>query len=154
MVDIFVQMGAGLFISIASMNFTYLGRLPDDLCATAPILLRKMCMEPNDLLRSVGLFVSIGVLFAGIIAGSNAFVNERVVFWREAAAGMPALPYYLAKVVADFQRIIISAMLFTVSFLAFFVFQSSGAMIYFLIQVLFFGAFAMGKNSFVSCFCL
>jgi hypothetical protein len=79
-----------------------LGAQPSGICDSAPIMLRSYCTKPIDYIREVGIFMSLGVLFAGISVATQTFGNERVVFWRDTAAGMPTLPYFIAKVIVEY----------------------------------------------------
>jgi len=142
--DQVLHLGCGLFISIASQDFVYLPKQPNEVCALAPPNLQKQCYEPTDNLAFTGIFLSIGVLFSGMSVGSSTFGNEKVVFWRDTSAGQPTISYYLAKAVADIPRIIVAAIMFTASFILFFPYNSSFILIFFIVLALYFCAFAMG----------
>jgi len=142
--DQVLHLGCGLFISIASQDFVYLPKQPNEVCTLAPPNLQKQCFEPTDQLAFTGIFLSIGVLFSGMSVGSSTFGNEKVVFWRDTSAGQPTISYYLAKVVADIPRIIVAAIMFTASFILFFPYNSSFILIYLVVLALYFCAFAMG----------
>ncbi|CAG8850213.1 32235_t:CDS:2, partial [Racocetra persica] len=73
---------------------------------------------------NVGIFVALGVTFAGISAGCSTFGYEIVVYWRDASAGMSTIPYFIAKIVADIPRIIIAALMFSLSLIIFYPFQA------------------------------
>lgn len=81
--DQVLHLGCGMFISIATQDFTYLPQQPKELCNVAPLNLRNVCNEPFDYITFAGIFVSLGVLFSGMSVGSGTFGNEKVVFWRE-----------------------------------------------------------------------
>jgi len=81
--DQVLHLGCGMFISIASQDFTYLPQQPKEICAIAPLNLRPACEEPLDYLTFAAIFVALGVLFAGMSVASGTFGNEKVVFWRE-----------------------------------------------------------------------
>jgi ABC-type multidrug transport system ATPase subunit len=142
--DQLLHLGCGAFISIASRQFDYLGRQPRSICNIAPIALQYQCNTPIDHIAEVGVFMSLGVLFSGISVGAATFGNEKVVFWRDTAAGMQSIPYYLAKVVADLPRCLVAALCFSLSFIVFFPYRSSYVFIYSIIMLLYFVAFAMG----------
>jgi len=142
--DQVLHLGCGIFISIASQDFVYLPKQPNEVCSAAPPNLQKQCFSPTDQLAFTGIFLSIGVLFSGMSVGSSTFGNEKVVFWRDTSAGQPTISYYLAKVVADIPRVIIAAVMFTAAFVLFFPYNSSFKLIYLVVLALYFCAFAMG----------
>jgi len=142
--DQVLHLGCGIFISIASQDFVYLPKQPNEVCSLAPPNLQKQCLNPTDQLAFTGIFIAIGVLFSGMSVGSSTFGNEKVVFWRDTSAGQPTISYYLAKVVADIPRIIIAAIMFTTAFVLFFPYNSSFRLLYLVILALYFCAFAMG----------
>ncbi|KAI8053263.1 hypothetical protein BDF22DRAFT_743185 [Syncephalis plumigaleata] len=142
--DQLLHLGCGAFISIAARQSDYLGRQPESICQIAPIALQFMCREPFDHIAEVGVFVSLGVLFSGINVGSSTFGNEKVVYWRDSAAGMRTIPYFLAKMVADLPRCLIAALCFSLSFIVFFPYRSKYIYLYCIISLLYYVAFAMG----------
>jgi len=142
--DQVLHLGCGMFISIASQDFTYLPQQPKEICDIAPLNLRQSCKEPLDYLTFAGIFVALGVLFSGMSVGSGTFGNEKVVFWRDTSAGQPTISYYLAKVVADIPRIIIAAVMFSISFVLLFPYHSHFWIIFLIVLALYFCAFAMG----------
>ncbi|ORZ40454.1 hypothetical protein BCR44DRAFT_1411441 [Catenaria anguillulae PL171] len=142
--DQLLHLGCGAFISIASENLDYLGKQPKEICDVTPAALRLMCSNPVDNLRQVGVFMSLGAMFAGISVATNTFGNERVVHWRETAAGRPTMPYFFAKMLADFPRIVVAAFMFTLSLILFWPYRSHFMVIYAVSLLLYFCAFPMG----------
>ncbi|KAF9971153.1 hypothetical protein BGZ73_005936 [Actinomortierella ambigua] len=142
--DQLLHLGCGMFISIAASRFDYLGRQPDDICFMAPYQLKYACVMPTDHLTEVGVFIALGVCFAGISVGSSTFGNEKIVYWREKSSGLLTLPYYLAKVIADIPRIVIAAVMFSISLVVFFNQRSNYIYLLFIITMLYAVAFAMG----------
>ncbi|KNE55335.1 hypothetical protein AMAG_01237 [Allomyces macrogynus ATCC 38327] len=142
--DQILHLGCGAFISIASQQMEFLGAQPAGVCDYAPIAVGWMCSQPIDHIREVGIFMSLGVLFAGISVGTQTFGNELVVFWRDSASGMPTLPYFLGKLVSDIPRIIVAAIMFSLSMVLFWPYRSNFSAIFVIILLLYFVAFAMG----------
>ncbi|KAI9595508.1 hypothetical protein BDF19DRAFT_422395 [Syncephalis fuscata] len=142
--DQLLHLGCGAFISIAARQSDYLGRQPESICQIAPIALQFMCREPFDHIAEVGVFVSLGVLFSGINVGTSTFGQEKVVYWRDSAAGMRTVPYFLAKMVADLPRCLIAAFCFSLSFIVFFPYRSKYVYLYCIISLLYYVAFGMG----------
>ncbi|RKP06408.1 hypothetical protein THASP1DRAFT_31768, partial [Thamnocephalis sphaerospora] len=142
--DQLLHLGCGAFISIASRQFDYLGRQPEAICQIAPAALQSACRTPTDFVAYVGVFVSLGVLFSGISVGAATFGNEKVVYWRDSAAGMSTAPYFAAKVIADLPRCVMAALCFSLSFIVFFSYRSRYVDIFGIIVLLYFVAFAMG----------
>ncbi|KAG0263628.1 hypothetical protein BG011_008478 [Mortierella polycephala] len=142
--DQLLHLGCGMFISIAASKFDYVGRQPDLVCAMTPFQLKYTCMNPTDHLAEVGVFIALGVCFAGISVGAMTFGNEKLVYWREKSSGLLTLPYYLAKVIADVPRIILAGIMFSISLVIFFNQRSNYFYLLFIIIMLYAVAFAMG----------
>jgi len=142
--DQLLHLGCGLFISIAASRFDYLGRQPDMICAMTPYQLKYNCANPTDHLSEVGVFIALGVCFAGISVGSTTFGNEKIVYWREKSSGLLTLPYYLAKVIADIPRIFLAGIMFSISLIIFFNERSNYFYLLFIIIMLYAVAFSMG----------
>ncbi|KAG0294345.1 hypothetical protein BGZ98_001805 [Dissophora globulifera] len=142
--DQLLHLGCGMFISIAASKFDYLGRQPDLVCAMTPYQLKINCMNPTDHLTEVGVFIALGVCFAGISVGAVTFGNEKLVYWREKSSGLLTLPYYLAKVIADIPRIILAGIMFSISLIVFFNERSNYFYLLFIVVMLYAVAFAMG----------
>ncbi|KAI8805365.1 P-loop containing nucleoside triphosphate hydrolase protein [Cladochytrium replicatum] len=143
--DQIVHVMVGGFISIIADNKDYVGLQPTQVCLSAPPALQKAgCVEPADALRNVGQFICIGTLFAGISVGASTFGRERVVFWRDTAAGMPTFPYFIAKIVADIPRIIVASIACCCTLLI--LLPLRGSILYFALDVflLYAAAFSMG----------
>ncbi|KAG0078817.1 hypothetical protein BGZ92_001301, partial [Podila epicladia] len=96
-----LHLACGLCVSFASKDMTYIPRQPAEICAMAPVAIQLSCATPMDDIRYVGMFMALGVFFAGISVGASTFGDEKAVFWRDTSAGMPSLPYYMAKFLAD-----------------------------------------------------
>ncbi|KAG0252583.1 hypothetical protein BG011_006907 [Mortierella polycephala] len=142
--DQLLHLGCGLFISIAANRLDYLGRQPEMICAMTPYQLRINCVNPSDHLTEVGIFISLGVCFAGISVGSMTFGNEKIVYWRDKSSGLLTFPYYLAKVIADIPRIVLAGVMFSISLIIFFNERSNYFYLLFVIVMLYAIAFSMG----------
>ncbi|KAI9220286.1 P-loop containing nucleoside triphosphate hydrolase protein [Blastocladiella britannica] len=142
--DQVLHLGCGAFISIAAQNMEYLGAQPSGVCQFTPLMLQWACTEPIDHIREVGLFLSLGVLFAGISVGTQTYGNEMVVYWRDTSAGMPTLPYFLGKFLVDIPRIFIASIMFSFSMVLFWPYRSSFPELFLIILCLYYVAFAIG----------
>ncbi len=142
--DILLHFGCGTFISIATQNFSYLGKFPNEVCATQTLQLRWMCYNPTDNIKMAGMFVALGVFFAGISAGSGTFGREKVVFWRDTAAGMSAIPYYLGKFLIDLPRVLVAGAAYSAAIVLFYPLKGPFLALLLLVELLYFNAFAMG----------
>ncbi|KAK3839471.1 MAG: hypothetical protein JOS17DRAFT_712592 [Linnemannia elongata] len=142
--DQLLHLGCGMFISIAASKFDYLGSQPDLVCAMTPYQLKYTCSKPTDHLTEVGVFIALGVCFAGISVGAMTFGNEKIVYWREKSSGLLTFPYYLAKVIADIPRIVLAGIMFSISLIIFFNERSNYLYLLFIIIMLYAVAFAMG----------
>ncbi|CAG8724741.1 2848_t:CDS:2, partial [Scutellospora calospora] len=99
--DQLLHLVCGIFVSLAISNSKYVGKPPEQICEFTPYVMKDSCAFSSDFIQNVGIFVSLGVTFAGISAGCSTFGYEIAVYRREASAGMSATPYFLAKTVAD-----------------------------------------------------
>ncbi|RIB11564.1 hypothetical protein C2G38_2250070 [Gigaspora rosea] len=84
------------------------------------------------------------VTFAGISAGCMTFGYEMVVYWRDTSAGMKTIPYFLAKIIIDIPRILIAALMFTLSLIVFYPFQVDYYKLYLIILLNYISAWMMG----------
>ncbi|KAJ3147722.1 hypothetical protein HDU86_007897 [Geranomyces michiganensis] len=104
------------------------------------------CSIPLDQLSLSGMFITLGPLFAGVQVGASTFGLERVVYSRDKSAGMPTLPYFLAKWAADIPRMVVSSIMFTSSLALLLPYHSALLDIGALVVALYFCAFSMGKR--------
>lgn len=54
-----------------------IARQPAEICAMAPVAIQLACATPSDDIRYVGMFLSLGVFFAGISVGASTFGDEK-----------------------------------------------------------------------------
>ncbi|KAF9116038.1 hypothetical protein BGX27_005271 [Mortierella sp. AM989] len=143
-----LHLSCGLCVSFASKDMLYIPRQPAEICALAPPSIQLSCATPIDDIRYVGMFMALGVFFAGINVGACTFGDEKgkfsSVFWRDTSAGMPTLPYYFAKVLADFPRMIVASCMYTGAFIFFFAYQEKLSTLLLLVFLLYINAFSMG----------
>ncbi|GBC06720.1 hypothetical protein RclHR1_00700019 [Rhizophagus clarus] len=139
-----LHLGCGAFISLAVSNFTYIGKAPMELCYITPVVVSPACLLAFDTLQQVGTFMTLGVTFAGISGSSSTFGYEKVVYWRDTAAGMRTIPYFFAKFIADIPRLFVAAAMFTCSFILFYPYRASIFEIYLIILLSYQAAWTMG----------
>ncbi|KAK3831371.1 MAG: hypothetical protein JOS17DRAFT_828956, partial [Linnemannia elongata] len=139
-----LHLACGLCVSFASKDMMYTPRQPAEICAMAPPAIQLSCATPLDDIRYVGMFMSLGVFFAGISVGSSTFGDEKAVYWRDTSAGMPTLPYYLAKILADVPRMIVAACMYTGAFIFFFAYRQQLSSLFLVILLLYINAFSLG----------
>ncbi|KAF9908734.1 hypothetical protein EC991_009544 [Linnemannia zychae] len=139
-----LHLACGLCVSFASKDMMYIPRQPAEICAMAPPAIQLSCATPLDDIRYVGMFMSLGVYFAGISVGSSTFGDEKAVYWRDTSAGMPTLPYYLAKILADVPRMIVAACMYTGAFIFFFAYRQQLSSLFLVIMLLYINAFSLG----------
>ncbi|RIA87160.1 hypothetical protein C1645_828180 [Glomus cerebriforme] len=144
LLDQLLHLGCGAFISLAVSNFTYIGKAPQELCLITPVVIAPFCLMAKDSLQQVGIFMSLGVTFAGISGGGSTFGYEKVVYWRDTAAGMRTIPYFFAKFFADIPRLVIAAAMFACSFILFYPFRSLFSELYLIILLSYLAAWTMG----------
>ncbi|KAL7750819.1 hypothetical protein RI367_003776 [Sorochytrium milnesiophthora] len=143
MTEMLVHLGCGVFISLAAQNNDYQGKYPDPLCDITPLPLQPSCRLPTNTLPQTGVFVSLGVLFAGISVGANTFGNERVVYWRDVSSGMPTFPYFVAKILVDIPRIVCAGVMFTLALIVLWPYRGLWIWICLIVTTLYFCAFSM-----------
>ena len=85
-----------------------------------------------------------GVLFASIASASATFGDEQVNYWRECAAGLQSIPYFIGKFIANFPRIIFAALFFFISFETNFQNTASSNELYSMIMALYWFGFSIG----------
>ncbi|KAG0271823.1 hypothetical protein BGZ95_000312 [Linnemannia exigua] len=139
-----LHLACGLCVSFASKDMMYIPRQPAEICAMAPPAIQFSCATPLDDIPYVGMFMSLGVYFAGISVGSSTFGDEKAVYWRDTSAGMPTLPYYLAKILADVPRMIVAACMYTGAFIFFFAYRQQLSSLFLVILLLYINAFSLG----------
>ncbi|KAJ3216060.1 hypothetical protein HK099_006078 [Clydaea vesicula] len=144
LLDQFMHFGVGVFISVAIQNFQYLGPLPDEICNTVPLNLRGICARASDQLKETGMFICLGVLFAGISVGSQTFGREKIVYWRDTSAGMSTIPYYLGKYIIDLFRILLAGIMFSIALIIFWPYRQSWFTVLIVVEMLYLSAFPMG----------
>ncbi|KAJ3268645.1 hypothetical protein HK104_005310 [Borealophlyctis nickersoniae] len=144
--DQIVHLLCGIFISVGTQSNDYLGIFPTKVCSLAPPALGMGpgCNFAADRLPVTGMFLTLGVLFAGVTVGSATFGRERVVYWRDVSAGMSVLPYFFAKWVADVPRIVIASCMFTGSLILFLPYRAELYDVWVVVLVMYFCAFSMG----------
>ncbi|CAG8571773.1 7471_t:CDS:10, partial [Funneliformis caledonium] len=144
LLDQLLHIGCGAFISLAASNFTYIGKAPIELCAITPAVIAPACLLAKDSLQSAGVFLALGVTFAGISAGGSTFGYEKVVYWRDTASGMRTIPYFLSKFIADIPRIVLAAFMFSIAFVLFYPFLSKFTELYSIVLLSYWTAWSMG----------
>ena len=59
------------------VDLNLLARQPAEICAMAPPAIQLACATPRDDIRYVGMFMALGVYFAGISVGASTFGDEK-----------------------------------------------------------------------------
>ena len=139
-----LHFGVGTFISIAIQKFTFIGRQPQELCVNVPAVLYFNCVLPTDQLPLAGMFVALGVMFAGIATGTTTFGREKVVQWRDTSAGMSTVAYFLGKYIVDFPRFLLAGVMYSAGLALFFPYRQPWIFILIIVEFLYAAAFAMG----------
>ncbi|CAG8511444.1 36519_t:CDS:10, partial [Racocetra persica] len=144
--DQFVHLLCGILISVAISDSEYKGKPPSEVCAMAPYVLKGLCAVPFDFIKNVGTFMSIGMTFIAASAGTSTFGFEKAVYWRDVSSGMHTIPYFLAKIINDIPRIIISALMFALSIIVLYPFEVKFLDIYFIVLSNYFASWSMGAG--------
>jgi hypothetical protein len=90
------------------------------------------------------IYLFIFILFFFFLGGGSTFGYEKVVYWRDTAAGMRTVPYFMAKFIADIPRILIAAAMFSSAFVLFYPFRSLFSEVYIIILLSYWSAWSMG----------
>ena len=115
--EMMLHLGCGLLISTPAEQLAYIGPYPSPICALTPVPFRADCYLPSaDNYKQTANFMCFGVLFASVASASASFGNEQVNYWRECAAGLHSIPYFIAKFIANFPRIVGAALFFFIAF--------------------------------------
>ncbi|CAG8568224.1 1635_t:CDS:10, partial [Acaulospora colombiana] len=139
-----VHLVSGVFISFAISPQDYIGKVPQDLCKVTPYIVLPSCLSAADGIQDVGIFMALGATFCAVNAGTTTFGYERVVYWRDTAAGMRTIPYFLAKVVADIPRILLASLMYSLAFILFYAYRAAFYEIYLIVLLLYLASWAMG----------
>jgi hypothetical protein len=91
-----------------------------------------------------GMFICLGILFAGISVGAQTFGREKIVFWRDTSAGMAAIPYFLAKFLSDIPRIMLGSLMYSVALILFYPYRQLFSNLMLVIFLVYFVSYAMG----------
>lgn len=142
--DFGMNFASGIFISIVIQSFTFIGGAPSEACAYAPSIVYFQCIQPQDQLRVASMFICLGSMFSAISIAGNTFGREKVVFWRDSSSGMSVLPYYFAKFIIDFPRVILGATAYFIALIMFFPYSQSWVSFYYVILMMHFYSFAVG----------
>ncbi|KAI9193223.1 uncharacterized protein BJ171DRAFT_465975 [Polychytrium aggregatum] len=142
--EMMMHFGVGCFISIATQKFTYFSQLPNPICFITPPPIYWVCANPTDKIREMGMFLCIGVLFAGIAVGSSTFGREKPVYWRDVSAGMGAVPYFLGKFLVDVPKMIVASLMFSLSFSLLTTIYMNYWNVIMIVSALYFSSYAMG----------
>ena len=78
---------------------------------------RSDCFLPGlDNYKNTANFMCFGVLFASIATASASFGSEQVNYWRECAAGLHSVPYFVGKFIANFPLLLGASFFFYIAF--------------------------------------
>jgi hypothetical protein len=135
----------GAVISTAANRLYFEGPLPNPVCAIQAYPLQGACVSPQaSQYVQVGNFMSFGILFAAIASSSQTFGNEQVNYWRESASGLRSTPYFFGRWIANFPRIVLSALFFFFSFSIRFSNTGSALGLYQIVLMLYWFGYSLG----------
>ncbi|CAG8522884.1 10169_t:CDS:10 [Dentiscutata erythropus] len=142
--DQIMHLFCGTFSSLAISTSEFKGKPPNEICEIAPYVLKATCVVPLDRVKTIGMFITVGITFAAASAGTSTFGFEKAVYWRDVSSGMNTIPYFLAKLINDFPRIIIAAIMFSLSLFVFYPFEAKLYEIYVIVLSNYFTSWIMG----------
>ncbi|KAF9974922.1 hypothetical protein BGZ73_001583 [Actinomortierella ambigua] len=76
-----LHLACGLCVSFAVKDNSYIPRQPAEICALAPVSIQLQCATPIDEIRYVGMFMCLGIFFAGISVGITTFGHEKACLY-------------------------------------------------------------------------
>lgn len=106
-------------------------------------------MSPSpieNLLPSIGFYVCLAVGLAGSPAGVLTFGEEKMVYYREAAAGHNTLAYYIGKTISVIYRFVLGSLHFAGIFMLLAKPVSSFGILYLIVWTQFFCVYGLGKT--------
>mmetsp|Transcript_29077 Transcript_29077/g.40223 ORF Transcript_29077/g.40223 Transcript_29077/m.40223 type:complete len:727 (-) Transcript_29077:189-2369(-) len=144
--DLVLPVAVGLLVSASANGLAFVGRIEPEVCEVlSPAQQIGSCTQPvSDGYQAVGNFLLIASGFAGITMGSSTFGAERTIFYRQASTGLPVLPYFFAKVLADLPKAGLAGILTTVLFFVQFFTVGSAGNVFGLLIAIYFCFFAQG----------
>ena len=112
-----IHMGVAIVVGSVSTDLQYVGPLPGVICATVTRDLYTPCMDPLvDSYTGTANFLALGTIFAAISVSTITFGGEQVNYWRESAAGLRTVPYFIAKWIVEFPNIVLASCFFWLAF--------------------------------------
>jgi hypothetical protein len=140
-----IHLGVALVVSSVSTDLQYVGPLPDVICATVTRDLYDQCTSPlADSYQGTANFLCFGTIFAAISISAGTFGNEQVNYWRESAAGLKTMPYFLAKWIIEVPNIILASLFFWMAFTVRFPNTNTGGDLYELFLGMYWWAWSLG----------
>ncbi|KAJ3127909.1 hypothetical protein HK098_005550 [Nowakowskiella sp. JEL0407] len=109
--EFFVGLFAGLLMGMAAYNYKEVYR--------GVFIYPYAMLSSSPVMYSPGLFsllIGLTSALASAPAGVKVFGEEKVVYWREAAAGHSRIAYYIGKTISTLPRIALSALHFASMF--------------------------------------
>ena len=109
MIDLALYTGAGALLGAVFKGSEFIGPLSEEVQELCPPDLALICSYPqsNDL-PVQGSFTILALGLLGLASSSRCFGREKVVWFRESEAGLPTLPYFLAKCCSQVLMILIA----------------------------------------------
>jgi ABC-type multidrug transport system ATPase subunit len=132
--ELLLHIGIGAVLSSSHQYLLYIGPIPDELCKLAPLPLMGLCKAPIlDQLAFIGMLVAYTAGFCGSMSVLDTFGAEKDVYLREKLNGLNNSAYFLAKIVADIPRVVITSTCYTLAYITILPTTQSYQSLYFLI---------------------
>jgi len=110
---------AGSVLGALYVSAPYRGPLSPQLIQMCPTFMQDKCELPQqDQLNAMAMLISLSTGFTAITASLKCFGPERVVFWREASAGINKDAYFIGKNLAQLFNIGLAPVVFLSVFYA------------------------------------
>jgi ABC-type multidrug transport system ATPase subunit len=100
--ECFIVFVAGVLLGAVYIGTTYVGPMPQQLQALCPAFIKDACALPNDMsIISLGQGFSFAIGLTTITATLRTYGPEKIVFWREASAGLSTSAYFIGKLAVE-----------------------------------------------------
>lgn len=146
MSELALHLLAGLVIGSVAADLAFVGPLPMPTCMITTTSLYDTCIHAQlATYTNTGNFMCFAIMFTAIACAAPVFGNEQVNYWRECAAGLLSVPYFLAKWLSTLPMILLSAAFFWFSFYSSFNNTgTSGSQSFFIVLMLYWFGYGLG----------
>eukprot|EP00040_Diaphanoeca_grandis_P035847 m.226409 g.226409 ORF g.226409 m.226409 type:complete len:1088 (-) comp33490_c0_seq1:114-3377(-) len=112
--QLLLHAGLGIAMAVPMSSLVFIGPYPRIMCFyVGSIAVVQQCMLPLvSTFASGGVTMGLAITFAAVATAINTFGRERVIYFREASAGLNTIPYFMGKFAVDFLSIVLASTFF------------------------------------------